>query len=197
MQIKPFSWTNDPTVLLWREWPTGDFLHPMYSAREQITLGWHQYTHTRTAGKLSIKPFCAAFCCNNSCILRHLPKGGAVLLLTVVTRLSWAAFTNRKQGVSKLKMYIAKHREIGPVCINKMVINASGNHLPQQTMIESEGVGPWVLETTKETLCTQRFLCAEYQWRTAMHNQRLKASFHSLTFLPTGAQTAEPARWER
>lgn len=154
------------------------------------------HPHTHTAGKLSIKPFCAAFCCN-SCILRHLPKGGAVLLLTVVTRLSWAAFTNRKQGVSKLKMYIAKHGGIGPVYINKMLINASGNHLSQQTMIESEGVGPWVLETTKETLCTQRFLCAEYQWRTAMHNQRLKVSFHSLTFLPTGAQTAEPARWER
>lgn len=93
-----------------------------------------------------------------------------------------SCFTNRKQGLSKLKKCILQNTvKIGPVYINKMLLNASGNHLPQQTLIESEGVEPWVLDTTKETLCTQRFLCAEYQWRKAMHNQRLKASFHSLT----------------
>lgn len=41
-----------------------------------------------------------------------------------------------------------------------------------------------------KNLCTQHFLCAEYQWRTAIHRQPIKASFHSLTFPLTAAQTA-------
>lgn len=195
MQIKPFSWTNDPTVLLWREWPMTSCIPCILRVCKSHWDGTSTPTHA-PQGNYPSSPSAlhsavtAAFCvtCQRVvlCYSLQLWRGWAELRLT-----------NRKQAVSKLKMYIAKHGEIGPVYINKMVINASGNHLPQQTMIESEGVGPWVLETTKETLCTQRFLCAEYQWRTAMHNQRLKASFHSLTFLPTGAQTAEPARWER
>lgn len=39
-------------------------------------------------------------------------------------------------------------------------------------------------------LCTQFFLCAEYQWRTTTRRQRIKASFHSLAFPLTEAQTA-------
>lgn len=40
-----------------------------------------------------------------------------------------------------------------------------------------------------KNLCTQHFLRAEYQWRTATHRQPIKASFHSLTFALTAAQT--------
>lgn len=39
-------------------------------------------------------------------------------------------------------------------------------------------------------LCTQFFLCAEYQWRTTTRRQPIKASFHSLAFPLTEAQTA-------
>lgn len=139
---------------------------PVHSVHVQITFGCRQYTHTHPHSRETIRhppsapqhtaPTTAwSLLCQRVvlCYSSQLRRGRGELRSA---RGSWGNF--KKNVYDKGKRW-----ETGPVFTTEIVINVSGNNLTQQTMMESEGAGCLKQHRQKKTLCTQRFLCAEYQ----------------------------------
>lgn len=152
----------------------------------------HQYTHTLTAGNLPIKPSMPHSPISNQLHFTTSAKrwcsATPVRFLAVLKRLSWTQ--QEEASVAPIKRNTLKEEKGQSLYIKRKLLIEDWVALQITALTGNDetwrrkAMGGW------KNLCTQHFLCEEYQWRTEIHRQPIKASFHSLTFPVTAAQTA-------